>query len=425
MTRGKMILLFWLALVVIAHPGRGPASAVTARSDNRVPELPAMILTPTDLGIAGMARYPIDQVDGMTQTAQATADEFVDFQGVSRDRAQAVFVDSGLRRRYQHVYTLKYPNDPVPAVYTARRIVTSIFEFPDEASATAAFDPLALLLGRDAAELTPSAPVGDESRWVSDAAPELDVNAEIGVTFRTGRLIAYLAMRDDVAHPEQTAVETLAASLLDRIQTVTNASGPGLSGYVLRFPAEVVMTGPFEGYNLVEGNVVVRDAGYKDVYLPLLATAAAGAGALDGYDLANALVLPGGGWAGDHGSTVYRFPDAGSAAAWLHALPARLAATSARDLRVTAAPGVGDEAFFSTYLSAPTDIIQDHRIDAVRVGSLVAILTGTQVAPEAARQLLTAQAACLANGGCDPVPVPEGVIGYAPETPTPAASATA
>jgi hypothetical protein len=180
-----------------------------------------------------------------------------------------------------------------------------------------------------------------------------------------------------------------------------------LSRYVLRYPDEVVMTGPFEGYNLLAGNVVVRDAGFTDIFLPLLATAAAGAGALDGYDLSNALVLEGGGWAGDHGSTVYRFPDTDSAAAWLHALPARLATTAARDLVVTAAPGIGDEAFVSTYLSASTDIIQDHRIDAVRVGPLVAILTGTQVAPEIALELLTAQAACLAAGGCPgPVSLP-------------------
>src|SRR5262249_26211857 len=194
-------------------------------------ELSAMILSPTDLGMAGMARYPIDQVDEMMHTAQATADEFVQFDGAPAERARTVFVDSGLQQCYQHVYTLKYPNDPVPAVYTARRIVTSVFEFPDESTAKAAFDPLALLHGRDTAELSPASPVGDQSRWVSDAAPELDVNAEISLTFRTGRLVVYLAMRDDVAHPEQTAVETMAANLLDRIKTVTSAGGPGLSRY--------------------------------------------------------------------------------------------------------------------------------------------------------------------------------------------------
>jgi hypothetical protein len=418
--RGKefnMSLRHWvviipLAIVALGSPGPRPATPAREGLAVSTLELSAMILSPTDLGTAGMARYPVDQVDGMMQTAQATADEFVDFGGVPRERAQADFVDSGLLRRYQHTYTLKYPNDPVSAVYTARRIATSVFEFPDESTAKAAFNPLALLLGRDTAELSPASPVGDQSRWVSDAAPDLNVNAEISVTFRTGRLVVYLAMRDDVAHPEQAWVETLAANLLDRVQTVTSAGGPGLSRYALRFPAEVVMTGPFEGYNLLGGNVVVRDAGYKDVFLPLLATAAAGAGALDGYDLANALVLPSGGWAADHGSTVYRFPDATSAAAWLHALPARLATTSARDLHVTPASGIGDEAFFATYQSAPSDIIKDHRIDAVRVGPVVAILTGTEVAPDAARQLLNDQAACLANGGCaGPVPVPAGVIG--------------
>jgi hypothetical protein len=400
MTIRRIALILWLGLVVIAAPHFGPATTAAAQPDDALLELQAMILTPTDLGIAGMARYPIDQVDGMLQTAHATAGEFVEFGGVPAERAQAVFVDSGLLRRYQHLYVLKYPNDPVPAVYTARRILTSVFEFADASTAAAAFDPLARLLGRDAPEIPATTPIGDESRLVSAAAPELDVNAEISLTFRTGRLIAYVAMRDDVAHPEQSAVETLAASLLDRIQTVTSAGGPGLSRYVLRFPAEVVMTGTFEGYNLLAGNVVVRDAGYKDIILPLLATAAAGAGALDGYDLSNALVLEGGGWAGYHGSTIYRFPDTDSAAAWLHALPSRLATTTARDLRVTAAPGIGDEAFVSTYLSAPTDIIQDHRIDAVRVGPLVAILTGTQVAPETALALLTAQATCLSAGGC-------------------------
>ena len=65
----------------------------------------------------------------------------------------------------------------------------------------------------------------------------------------------------------------------------------------------------------------------------------------------------------------------------------------------------------ATYRSEPTDIIQDHRIAGVQVGSLVAILTGSDVPNDAALQLLTAQAACLADNGCSgPVSVPEGVI---------------
>jgi hypothetical protein len=415
MMLGRLTLIFWLTLAAIAVPLLGPTTTAAQSGDGPL-ELQAMILTPTDLGFAGMARYPIDQVDGMMQTAQATAQEFVDYDAAPAERAQMVFVDSGLLRRYQHLYLLKYPNDPVPAVYTARRILTSVFEFTDASTAAAAFAPMAELLGRDAPAISAATSVGDESRLIHGAAPELNVNDEISLTFRIGRLIAYVAMRDDVGHPEQDEVETLAATLLDRIRMVEISGGPDLSRYVLRFPDEIVMTGPFEGYNLLAGNVVVRNAGYKDVYLPLLATAAAGAGALEGYDLSNALVMDGGGWAGDHGSTVYRFPDAVAAAAWLHALPSRLATTTARDLRVSAAPGIGDEAFVATYRSAPTDIIQDHRIDAVRVGPLVAILIGTQVAAETARQLLTAQASCLAAGGCaGPIAVPVGVIGSTPD----------
>ncbi len=406
MLRG-LLLTGLLVIVTIAGPVLGPASTAASQTGDTTLELPAMILTPTDLGLAGMARYPIEQAGGMMQTARATAQEFVDFERVPAERAHAVFVESGLIRRYHYLYILKYPNDPVPAVYTARLVLTSVYEFPDAVTAAATFGSLARLLGRDAPELTSATRIGDESRLVSTAAPELNVNAEMSMTFRTGRLIVHVAIRDDVANPDQATVEALARRLLDRVQTVTNEGGPGLSHYVLRFPAEVVMTGPFEGYNLLDGNVVVRDTGYVDIFRPVLATAAAGAGALDGYDLSNALVMEGGGWAGDHGSTVFRFSDADSAAAWLHSLPSRLATTSARDLKTAHAPGVGDEAFLATYRSEPTDIIQAHRIGAVRVGALVAVLTGSDIPAEAALQLLTAQATCLAAGGCSgPVAVP-------------------
>jgi hypothetical protein len=401
----RTILVLWLALAAVAAPSLGAAASAAAPDDDAALELAAMILTPTDLGLAGMAAYPIDQVSGMMQTAQATAQEFVEFEGATADRAQAVFVESGLQRHYQHFYLLTYPDAPDTTNYTARLVLTSVFEYPDQAKATAAFEPLAQLLGRDGPEATPAiAPIGDESR-------EVGAGAEFSLTFRSGRLIVYITIRDGIGQPTQAEVETLASAILDHIQAVTSGGGPGLSRYVIRFPDDVVMTGPFEGYNLIAGNVIVRDNGYVDVFLPLLATAAAGAGALDGYDLSNALVMEGGGWAGDHGSTVYRFPDPDSAAAWLHELPERLATTTARELKVTAAPGIGDQAFLATYLSEPTDIIQAHRIGAVRVGSLVAVLTGSEVPPEAARQLLTAQAACLAEGGCSgPVPVPDGVI---------------
>jgi hypothetical protein len=362
-----------------------------------------------------MAGYTIDQVDGMIQTPAALAQEFVEFEGAVERRVRDVFLESGLLRRYRQLYLLTYPDAPDPAVYTVRRVIVSIFEYPDAATAAREWDDLARFLGRDAPELSSGVPpIGAESRLSRADVPYLYLDAtypELTLTFRSERLVASVAIRDDLGEATPAEAETLATRLLERMERVVAGESPWLSRFALRYVPEAVMTGPFEGYNLLGGSVVVRNGRYDDVFHPLLATAAAGAGALDGYDLANALVMDGGGWDGNHGSTIYRFPDEDAAAVWLHALPSRLATTTARELHVTAAPGIGNQAFVATYESEPTDIIRYHRIDAVQTGPLVAILTGTRVTPREARDLLTAQAACLADGGCaGPLPMPLNIL---------------
>src|SRR4051794_14520509 len=94
---GKRTLLVLLTALSIVAPMLSVAG-VAARQPRGVSyELPALILTPVDLGNVGMAAYPIDDVNGMLQSAQETAQAYVDSEGFSADRAKAVFVDSGLR----------------------------------------------------------------------------------------------------------------------------------------------------------------------------------------------------------------------------------------------------------------------------------------------------------------------------------------
>jgi hypothetical protein len=400
----QFIPLISMAIVFATLPGRTLATEATPATRATTLELPAMILTPTDLGFAGMAAYPIDHVEGVLQTPQDTADEAVYAGNIPEERATAVFVDSGLQQLYRHQYVLRYPNDPISPLHFARRVTTSVYEFADASAAKVAFDPLARLLAWDAPAINSGSPeVGDDSRLSRAEVPYEKIEGtypQLTLTFRTGRLIASVSISDDKGEPNLDGVDTLTERLFERINSVESGGGPGLSDSVVRFSDLNVMSGNYDGYSLLGGNVVVRSGDSYEVFTPLEATAAAGAGALDGYKLSNYLVADQGAWVADLGSLVYRFPDTFSSSAWIEALPTRLAITDARKLKVTEEPTFGDEAFTATYLLATSSDDQHRQITAMQVGAYVAILYGPEMEPEMTEALMSAQAACLDPNGC-------------------------
>jgi hypothetical protein len=213
-------------------------------------------------------------------------------------------------------------------------------------------------------------------------------------------LIASVSISDDLGEPNLDAVENLAGLLASRIKTITTEGGPGISTAVVRYPEPEVLSGNYDGYTLLGGSVVVRSGDPYEVFTPLEATAAAGAGALNGYKLSNYLVADQGAWTADLGSLVYLFPDAKSASAWLQSLPTRLAITDARNLKVTAETGFGQGAFTATYEPATSDDDQHRQITAMQIGDYVAILYGPESDAEMTQELMTWQAVCLAPDGC-------------------------
>jgi hypothetical protein len=398
----KMIFpLLSMALIFVALPSNAYGRETV---DESTLDLAAMILTPTDLGFAGMAAFPIERVEGKLQSAQDIADEYTFAKDVSAERASKVLVDTGLQQRYVHQYRLRFPDDSRSPALTGRWVTSAVYEFPDKEAAIAAFDPLSRLIAWDAPAINAGiVPIGDDSRLSRAEVPYENIEGtypELTLTFRSGTLIASVSIADDEGEPDLAAVETLATQLLDHMTTVSDGGGSGMSGYIPRLSDFEELRENYDGYTLMGGTVVVGSAGSTDVFKTIEATAAAGAGALDGYKLSYYLVADYGAWVADFGTLIYRFYDEDEAAAWIDVLPSRLYATSAANLNVTTVPDVGHRSFVASYEGNPDDSVQNHEIGAVQVGVYVAILYGPEMDPETTREYLEAQAKCLDHDGC-------------------------
>jgi hypothetical protein len=394
-----VIPLVSMAIVFVAIPGNVSAAGSVVNVSTL--ELPVMILTPTDLGFGGMAAFPIDHVEGVWQTQEETVEEYVYRYGISEQRANDVFAKTGLLQRYRHEYVLRYPNDPVPQPLSLRRVTSSVFEFADDSAATTAFDPLARLLAWDAPAINAGiVPIGDNSRLSRAEIPYENIEGtypELRLTFRTGHLIASVAISDDMGEPDLAAVETLANQLMEYMVRVTTEGGPGLSRKVLRYEDDNALRGNYDGYNLINGTPIVRSSGSSDALKTVQATAAAGAGALDGYKLSYYLVADYGAWVADYGNMIYRFPDQAAAAAWLDVLPNQLDMRLAPNLKVEETKVAGHKSFIATYEAEPDSDDQKRQISAIQVGSFVAIVYGPELNPETTEELLSLEVEILSE----------------------------
>src|SRR3954453_20903136 len=126
-TRLFFMLLMLAAIAALSYQPAGAATEEVAAT----PELSEMILTPFDLGLAGMAAYPIAGASGELRTQAELAVDAVRSFGATPTVARRAFGDYGLQHGYRFDYQLEYPNDPAPAADATRTITTTLLLFPD------------------------------------------------------------------------------------------------------------------------------------------------------------------------------------------------------------------------------------------------------------------------------------------------------
>ena len=196
---GRSLLVFMMVLsFVTACLPRGTAatapdvSPADAGGDTGALNLPAMVLTPADLDVAGFPGYgklgdgtfvPLDVLVAYTAAAR----------GLPEDEVRATYQDAGWRRFYgTH---LGLPSVPGDSASRATQIAYSfVTEYADAAGAAAAFASLTehgdSVQARIAA-VAGTAVVGDDSRIEStvgaDSASGPDT--ELAILFRRGNLI--------------------------------------------------------------------------------------------------------------------------------------------------------------------------------------------------------------------------------------------
>src|SRR5262249_1065387 len=138
-----------VALLMLAVAVMLPTHRTSAASDEAAAgqELQQMQLTTADLGLAGMSNYQVDRASGQPCTPSDLAFEAVSDGFTTVAGAEAVLYAGGVTEGYRQVYRLKYPNDPVSAVDTAREVTVTLLAYADADSAAAAFEPVAELYG--------------------------------------------------------------------------------------------------------------------------------------------------------------------------------------------------------------------------------------------------------------------------------------
>jgi hypothetical protein len=411
------LLVLALVLAAMIGPGLGLDDAGrTAAARTAAPplDLPAMVPTTDDLAAAGLDGFGSVVLGGVTSSGwvslgDATFDSVAGFaEGSQHAGGQLVFDldQTGWQRQYRFV--LAKPADTDPS-QVALAVMLEVAEYADADGADDALTLLTTTGGfRPAREVPGTLTVGDRSEIRRDFTEWGE--SRLVLMFRAGRLLPGVKVVEHrtFVEPELAPVEAVALRFQRLIENRLVDPEPGLSSLALRLSTSLHQT-EFDKYGLRDGEIT---ADYGESAENRAARAASYRDATEVYGVPHTPLPDPDQTASPFSSDrLFRFPDEATAAAWLHALPSRLAATSARALQVSAAPGIGDQAFFTKDESEPSDIIRDHRIDAVQVGPLVAILTGTQVSLYQANQLLTAQAACLSEGGCaGPITMPEDIL---------------
>jgi hypothetical protein len=443
-------LLTLVAALLLAGPfatatatatAKDAAPAVGAESYTGTLNLPAMVLTPSDLEAAGFPGYgklgdgtfvPLDVLVAYTARVR----------GLPEAEVRDAYQDAGWRRFYgTH---LGLPSVPGDRESRANQVAFSfVAEYADAAGAAAAFAALAkhgddLPARLDA--VVGTAVVGDESRIEATvvADPAFGTDTELAIQFRRGTLIgsvgfevccdaaslvgmAAYAPPDAWPVPGAAAtvaeIESLAARLLAKIDATLREDDPGLSVAALRLDratGPIVFTG--EGYRIRDGETPPFYGGFAD---DILALPAVFAEVEDVYEVEQLLEV------GEEPADInpyyllrlLRFADEDAASAFLAEFPPALAvgagSVSGAVPIAGAALDLGDESLALAYGAGAADgPPAAYEVD-VRVGRMVVtIFIGSTLRPDLAivAELAAAQVACLDAGVCAPLPVPAALL---------------
>ena len=394
------------ALAALTPPATPAAGTPVAATDADEPlDLGAMVVTPADLEAVGLT--------GFGQQWQTYWE--------SGDEADPVTA-TGAQRVYQ--YRLAVPVDPGATPDRFRTLVyTDIEEYADAADAAAEFAlieaPVAAGEGTPVPrDIAGTRTIGDAStirryeRVTSDTGlPFLQLN----LAFQRGNLIAAVGIAEYTGEePDLATLESLADTLLAKIDAVAIGGGPGLQSRTLRLTGQDLATS-FDSYIRIAGETLPN---YNETAEQTAEFAARLGDATDIYAVVQQLT----GGTEDQAddvvftfSSVYRFATAEAATAWLRGGQERLASQSTIYLDVTpvdGAPTMGDESAAYSLTIAGGE--SSGFVYYARVGRDVAVvrLVAQPAVPlEAAVELAVAQVACLRSvAACVPMPVPADLV---------------
>jgi hypothetical protein len=255
--------------------------------------------------------------------------------------------------------------------------------------------------------------LGDQSEATRDQGQDSQTGEtfqQLDLTVQVGNLHAGVAIVDWLGQEPQIAeAEMLARRLLERVETVRQATAPGLYGQVVRLTGEAVIPS-LDSYYLLDSEPVrlYGESSLQTIRNDFVLTSG---GRIDGYQVHQQIAA---GTDAPEDDVWFmldasRFADEAAAAAWLTSTPQRIGSNTAfANLEVVQTQTFGDESISYTLSTADGETI--YRGVSLRVGTVVVTIDITAPQPPSAlavETLAQVQAACLIAGGCaDPLPVP-------------------
>lgn len=370
-------------------PGGGATSLAVAARQTGAPELAAMTLTPADPDAIGFADYRVDY--GRMRYLDDLAPLLAESLDIGKADASRALDEAGFARWYESVLFLS-DDDDNPLGNVSRNVSSCILEFGAEAGSVDIWDLTGEIPGEALRDVDA---IGDASRATHDTGDDYE---RIDVSFRLGPLHAGVRMIDRARQaPDLADAEALAAMLLDRIETILEEGGPGLSRRALRLIGGEIV--PSEDvYLLLDGDAIPFY--YETAVDTRQREAAASAGMTDEYIVWQRLARLG---AGDEDDIWYflslrRFDDQGAASGWLAGTGDRIRdAPAVTGFEVDdAAPTFGDESVMYTVDAVEYEMA--YRSLVMQLGPVVATieLRGPEGPPgDAVEALAETQRACL------------------------------
>jgi len=405
------VLAVLFVLTATLHPGTGTLGAAQGSGRNAV-DFGAITLTPADLEAAGLEGYRVNY--GYVTYPDEVAAFVADSRDLPETEVRETLEDAGFAYWYEtSQYVPLDADDPQGPV--ARQVSSYVLEFEDEDGAEAGWELLEdESFDETARDLRQVADFGDQSeatRYRASDPVTGDMYDALDLSIRLGAFHVGVRVTDWVGEELELAdAEALAEVLQERVETVLDGAGPGLSTQAVRLTGEEIVS-TLDTYSLLTR---------KAVYLYSESTRGSVRRQNDAAELDQTDVYvvwqhaPGGEGVEDdiwYSVDLMHFADEDAADAWLDGIRQRIENnTNFTDFEVdTGAPQLGDASIAYTAKWAESPIF--YRTAALRVGTTVAVveIQGPERVPSiAVEDVAEAQADCLEDGACDlPVAAPE------------------